>query len=254
MSTTTSPQTPRTTIPQERPTVLPGLSIILPCLNEEDNVADAIRAATKAARANSAEHEVLVVDDGSTDATSEIASRFVDGTGRVRLLVHPHNRGYGAAVRTGIEAARMPWLLLTDADLQFDLGQLEDFVSLAPSADVVAGRRIMRQDPLGRRMTGAAWSALTGRLFRLPVSDVDCAFKLIRRDLLDRVHLASDGAMVSAELLAKLQAEGARVIEHGVRHRARVAGEQSGASPRVVARAFRELARQHRELRRLRHA
>jgi glycosyltransferase involved in cell wall biosynthesis len=251
MTTLAPSQTPSPTVPDERATLLPGLSIVLPCFNEEANVADAIRAATKAARDNSEDHEVIVVDDGSTDATSEIASSFLDGSGRMRLLVHPHNRGYGAAVRTGIETARMPWVLLTDADLQFDLGQLDDFVLLSASADVVAGRRVLRQDPLGRRITGAAWSALTGRLFRLPVSDVDCAFKLIRRDLLERVHLDSDGAMVSAELLAKCQAEGARIVEHGVRHRARVAGEQSGARPRVVARAFRELARQHRELRRV---
>jgi glycosyltransferase involved in cell wall biosynthesis len=251
MTTFATPPTPRITPPVERTTTLPGLTIVLPCFNEAANVADAIRAAAKAARANSAAYEILVVDDGSTDATSEIASGFVDGTGHVRLIVLPHNRGYGAAVRTGIEAARMPWVLLTDADLQFDLGQLEDFAMLASTADVIAGRRILRQDPLGRRMTGAAWSALTGRLFRLPVSDVDCAFKLIRREVLDRVELRSDGAMVSAELLVKCRAEGARVIEHGVRHRARVAGEQSGAHPRVVLRAFRELGREYRELRRL---
>jgi glycosyltransferase involved in cell wall biosynthesis len=230
------------------------VSIVLPCFNEEDNVADAIRAATKAARDNAEDFEVIVVDDGSTDRTSEVASDFVDGSGRARLLVHPHNRGYGAALRTGIEAARQPWVLLTDADLQFDLAQLEEFAALAQSADVVAGRRMMRQDPLGRRINGALWSALTRRLVRVPVSDVDCAFKLIRRDVLERVHLTSDGALVSAELLVKLKAEGARIIEHGVRHRARVAGEQSGANPRVVARAFRELARQQRELRRLSHA
>jgi glycosyltransferase involved in cell wall biosynthesis len=254
MTTLSTPTTPRTTIAERRQTLLPGLSIVLPCFNEEANVADAIRAATKAARRVSDDYEILVVDDGSTDATSDIASRFVDTTGRVRLLVLPHNRGYGAAVRTGIDAARMPWILLTDADLQFDLGQLEDFAPLTASADIVAGRRILRQDPLGRRITGAAWSGLTRRLFRLPVSDVDCAFKLIRRDLLDRVQLTSDGAMVSAELLVKCQAEGARVTEQGVRHRARVAGEQSGAHPRVVVRAFRELAGEYRGLRRLSRA
>jgi glycosyltransferase involved in cell wall biosynthesis len=249
----TPPSRPRAVI-EAPPATLPGLSIVLPCFNEEANVADAIRAATSAARRTTVDYEVLVVDDGSTDATSEIASGFVDGTGRVRLLVLPHNHGYGAAVRTGIEAARMPWVLLTDADLQFDLRELEDFARLSASADVVAGRRVLRQDPLGRRITGAAWSALVRRLFRLPVTDVDCAFKLFRRDLLDGVTLTSDGAMVSTELLVKCQAQGARVIEHGVRHRPRVAGEQSGAHPRVVLRAFRELAREHHELRRLSRA
>jgi glycosyltransferase involved in cell wall biosynthesis len=255
MTTLATPSTAETVVPGEaRRAVLPGVSIVLPCFNEQDNVADAIRAAIKAARDNALIYEVIVVDDGSTDRTSEVASELVDGTGLVRLLVHPHNRGYGAALRTGIGAARQPWVLLTDADLQFDLDQLEDFAMLACSADVVAGRRILRQDTVGRRVNGALWSALVRRLFRVPVTDIDCAFKLIRRDLVENVHLESSGALVSAELLVKLKAQGARIVELGVRHRARVAGEQSGASPRVVARAFRELAHQQRELRRLSHA
>jgi glycosyltransferase involved in cell wall biosynthesis len=255
MTTVAAPTTPGASAPGEaRRAVLPGVSIVLPCFNEEANVADAVRAASKAARDNAAAFEVIVVDDGSTDRTSEVASDLMDGTGHVRLLVHAHNRGYGAALRTGIAAARQPWVLLTDADLQFDLAQLEDFAPLAASADVVAGRRLLRDDPIGRRVIGVLWSGLTRCLFRVSVSDVDCAFKLIRRDLVERVHLTSDGALVSAELLVKLQAEGAQIVELGVRHRARVAGDQSGASPRVVGRAFRELVRQQRELRRLSHA
>jgi glycosyltransferase involved in cell wall biosynthesis len=231
--------------------LLPGLSIVLPCHDEAANVADAIRAAEAAAGRTSAEHEILVVDDGSTDATADIAAQFVDGSHRVRLLVHPHNRGYGAALRTGLEAAGMPWVLLTDADLQFDLQDLEDFVMLAGSADVVAGRRVLRQDPLVRRINGAAWNWLMRSLFDLPVRDVDCAFKLLRRDLLDGIELHATGALISAELLVACRAQGARIVEQGVRHRPRPAGEQSGARPTVVARAFVELAHRYAALRRL---
>jgi glycosyltransferase involved in cell wall biosynthesis len=231
--------------------VLSGLSIVLPCYQEEANVADAIRAAASVAARTSREYEVLVVDDGSTDATGEIASRFVDGSGRVRLLVHAHNRGYGAALRSGVEAARMPWVLLTDADLQFDLQELEDFVLLTQSADLVAGRRVLRQDPLLRRMNGAAWSWLMRVLFDLPVRDVDCAFKLVRRELLDGIELTSSGALISTELLIACRAQGARIVEHGVRHRPRQAGEQSGGRAAVIARAFTELARRYGALRRL---
>lgn len=231
--------------------LLPGLSIVLPCYQEEANVADAIRAAESAAARTSEEYEILVVDDGSTDATAEIAARFVDGSGRVRLLIHSHNRGYGAAVRSGIDAAAMPWVLLTDADLQFDLRELEDFVMLTRSADLVAGRRVLRQDPLPRRINGAAWNWLMRTLFDLPVRDVDCAFKLVRRDLLDGVALSSTGALISAELLIGCRAQGARIVEHGVRHRPRAAGDQSGARLGVIARAFAELGRQYAALRRL---
>jgi glycosyltransferase involved in cell wall biosynthesis len=235
------------------PTVLPGLSIVLPCLNEAANVADAIRAAASVAGRTSEDYEILVVDDGSTDATAEIASRFVDGTGRVRLLIHPHNRGYGAAMRTGIAAARMPWVLLTDADLQFDLGDLEDFVMLTGQADVVAGRRVLRQDTIGRRINGAAWSWLMRTLFDLPVRDVDCAFKLIRRELLEDAELTATGALISAELLVVLRASGARIVEHGVRHRPRVAGEPTGARLGVILRAVGELAQHFTALRQLSH-
>jgi glycosyltransferase involved in cell wall biosynthesis len=230
--------------------VLPGVTIVLPCFDEEANVADAIRAAASAAARTSEDYEILVVDDGSTDATAEIATRFIDGSRRVRLLIHPHNRGYGAALRTGLAAARMPWVLFTDADLQFDLRDLEDFAMLAGSADVVAGRRVLRRDPLRRRVTGAAWSWLMRTLFDLPVRDVDCAFKLVRRDLLHGIELSANGALISAELLVACRAQGARIVEHGVRHRPRVAGEQSGARIGVVARAFGELARQYPALRR----
>jgi glycosyltransferase involved in cell wall biosynthesis len=231
--------------------VLAGVSIVLPCFNEAPNVADAVRAASAAASAHAAEFEVIVVDDGSSDGTAQIAAGLAEADRRVRVIVHPSNRGYGGAVRTGLRAARMPWVLLTDADLQFDLGELEAFVPLAGEADLIAGWRIERQDPAHRRLNAAAWNWLMHRRFTVPVRDVDCAFKLMRRDLLDQIPLTSQGAMISTELVVRAAAVGATVREVGVHHRPRVAGEQSGASPRVVLRAFRELSRLHGELRRL---
>ncbi|MEA2155526.1 MAG: hypothetical protein QOE11_1666 [Solirubrobacteraceae bacterium] len=231
--------------------LLAGVSIVLPCFDEAANVAGAVRAAIAAAQEHAVDFEVIVVDDGSTDETAQIAARLAEADRRVRVLVHPSNRGYGGAVRTGLRAAQMPWVLLTDGDLQFDLGELAAFVPLAREADLIAGWRIARQDPAHRRLNAAAWNWLMHRRFSLPVRDVDCAFKLIRRDLLDQIALTSRGAMISTELVVRAVAAGARVREVGVHHRPRVAGEQSGASPRVVLRAFRELTRLHGELRRL---
>jgi glycosyltransferase involved in cell wall biosynthesis len=232
--------------------MLPGLSIVLPCFNEAANIAEAIRQATAAAERYSAEHEVIVVDDGSTDATASVAAQIARADPRVRVLLHAHNRGYGDALRTGIRAAEMPWTLLTDADLQFDLGDLRDFVPAAAGADLVVGRRIARQDPMPRRLNAAAWNVLVRVLFDLPVRDVDCAFKLVRTDLVQSLPLRSGGALIDTELLVRAIAAGGQLRELGVHHRARVAGEQSGASVGVVVRAFRELARMHRELRDLR--
>jgi glycosyltransferase involved in cell wall biosynthesis len=236
------------------PRRLPGLSIVLPCFNEEANVEQAIRQAARAARRFSDRHEVIVVDDGSGDDTALITGRLVASRDDVRLVKHPENRGYGAALRSGIRTARMPWVLLTDADLQFDLREVADFLPFASSSDLIVGYRIAREDPFGRRLNAAAWNWLMRHLFSLPVHDVDCAFKLVRRDLLQRIELVSDGAMISTELVVKSLQSGARLTELGVHHRPRTAGEQSGANARVVARAFHELFELRHALRLAEHS
>ncbi len=228
---------------------LPGLTVVLPCFNEAPNVAHAIRAAERAACASADDYQIVVIDDGSTDGTAQIAADASRVVPNVRVVHHDGNRGYGAALASGLRAARMPWVLLTDADLQFDLDQIAAFVPLTLDADLVLGWRMARRDPLHRRVNAVAWNWLVQRAFDLEVRDVDCAFKLIRREVVEEMPLTSTGAMISTELLVRAQAKGARVRELGVEHRARVAGEQSGANPRVVLRAFRELRQLRRELR-----
>lgn len=251
MTTTTDHLIDSSTTSRADPEVLlEGLTVVLPCFNEAANVADAIRYASSAASRAAREYEIVVVDDGSSDETGKIAARFVEADARVRLVVHAGNRGYGDALRSGLQAARMPWVLLTDADLQFDLAELQDFLPFAADADLVVGWRMLRQDPVGRRINAAAWNWLVRRTFQLPVRDVDCAFKLIRREAIEGITLESSGAMISTELLVKSLAAGARLRELGVRHRPRVAGEASGANPKVVARAFHELLGLRRTLRR----
>jgi glycosyltransferase involved in cell wall biosynthesis len=227
---------------------LAGVSIVLPCHDEAPNVAEAVRMASAAGRRHAFAHEVIVVDDGSEDETLAIATGLAAADPAVRVIVHPVNRGYGAALRSGIAAARQPWVLLTDADLQFDLEELAAFVPLSEDHDVVVGYRVDRQDPRGRIVAAAAWNALVRRTFDLPVRDVDCAFKLVRRKLLYDLELEADGAMISTELLVALLARDARLTELAVHHRPRPAGRQSGTNPRVVARAFGELRALRRRL------
>ena len=122
-----------------------GVSIVLPCHNEEANVAAAVRMACRAGRMNALAFEVIVVDDGSRDGTNAVATRLAAGDPHVHVVAHPRNRGYGAALRTGIAAAQQPWVLLTDADLQFDLVDLAGFVPLAADHDLIAGYRRVRK-------------------------------------------------------------------------------------------------------------
>jgi glycosyltransferase involved in cell wall biosynthesis len=241
--TATSHTTPSAPLDLERaPNPLGGLTIVLPCLDEAENLPEAVRAATDAAERCAVEHEIIVVDDGSTDETVAVAGRLAAVDPRIRLVVHAENRGYGAALRSGIAAARLPWVLLIDADLQYDVGELADFLPPAATADLVVGWRIVPQGPVGSRAGSALWNRFVGLVLDVPVRDVDCAFRLVRRELLQRLQLRAGGALVGAELLVKSRAAGARMSETPVHHRARTAGRQTGAGPRLAARTLRELA------------
>jgi glycosyltransferase involved in cell wall biosynthesis len=162
---------------------LGGLSIVLPCFDEAENLPDAVALATDAAERYAEMHEIVIVDDGSRDNTVEIAAGLAARDSRVRLVVHTENRGYGQALRSGVAAARLPWVLLIDADLQFDFNELGDFRVLTPSADLVVGWRILPQGPVRRRAAGALWNRFVRAAFDLSERDVDCAFRLVRREL-----------------------------------------------------------------------
>jgi glycosyltransferase involved in cell wall biosynthesis len=229
--------------PTTQPTTrLRGLTIVLPCFDEASNLRDAVRYATDAGERNAARHEIVIVDDGSSDDTVAVACELVVRDPRVRLVVHTENRGYGEALRSGIAVAGQPWVLLIDADLQFVFGDLEDFIPLTPSADLIVGWRKLPQGPVGRRAGGALWNRFVRATLQLPVRDPDCAFRLVRRELLDRLDLRASGALVGPELLVKSRAAGARVAEVPVHHRPRQAGLQAGPGRRLAGRTLRELA------------
>jgi glycosyltransferase involved in cell wall biosynthesis len=224
------------------------VSVVMPAFNEEGNVEQAIAEATREAGRLLAEHEIIVVDDGSTDRTAELVEAAAARDPRVRLIRHPQNRGYGEALRSGFLASRLDHAFFTDADLQFDIAELERFLPYAGTVDVVAGYRLNRSDHLSRRLLGYAWNVVVRALFYVPVRDIDCAFKLFDRRVLRDVHIESVGAMVNTELMVKLGRRGASVVEVGVTHRPRTRGEARGANPRVIATALRELVRMRRRL------
>ncbi|HEV2369765.1 MAG TPA: FAD-dependent oxidoreductase, partial [Acidimicrobiales bacterium] len=227
------------------------LSVVLPAYNEEGNIVEAVHRAGRVASRLCDDYEIIVVDDGSLDVTAKLVRSMAAQDTRVRLVAHERNRGYGEALRTGFRAARMDLVFFTDADNQFDMYELAKFLPWIDKVDVVAGYRINRQDPPVRRLFAYMWNVLVRALFYVPVRDIDCAFKLFRRHLFDSLDLESVGAMVNTELMVKLGRSGAGVVEIGVRHYPRTAGQARGAHPRVIGRALLELFRMSRRLSRI---
>jgi glycosyltransferase involved in cell wall biosynthesis len=233
-----------------------GLSWFFPAHDEAENIEPLVEEALRDLPRLASVFEVICVDDGSTDGTGAIADRLAAAhPGVVRVVHHPVNLGYGAALRSGFGAARYPLVCFTDGDRQFriaDLGRLlarmdepADAGAGPASArpDVVAGYRIQRADPAIRLAYARIYRACLRLFYGLRVRDVDCACKLFRREALEGIRLASGGAFLSAELLIKLRATGRSVVEVGVPHHPRPAGRPSGADPRVVLRAVRDFWR-----------
>ncbi len=220
-----------------------SISAVLPAYNEQEVIADSVAAMVAALEGLGADYEVIVVDDGSRDRTAAIVAGLARANPRVRLLSHPRNRGYGAALWTGFTGATRDLVFLTDGDKQFDVAELRDFLPLLDGADLVIGYRHPRADPLIRRLNGWGWNALVTLLFGYTARDVDCAFKLFRRRVLDRVDVRATGATFSAEFLIKARRHGFVVRERRASHFPRPAGQATGARPAVILRAFRELFR-----------
>ena len=221
---------------------LPALSYFFPAHNEEANLEGLVAEALATLPSLADTFEIIVVDDGSRDATPSLADRLAASHPEVRAVHHPTNLGYGAALRTGFAAARFDYLAFTDGDRQFkvaDLGRLVERLQ-AGSADAVVGYRIQRADPLVRTVYARLYRLANRIFFGLRVKDVDCACKLFRRASLEGVSVESGGAFFSAELLIKLRALGRRIDEVGVPHYPRTAGSPTGAKPQVVFRAVRD--------------
>lgn len=232
----------------------PTISAVLPAYNEEANLETTISDLLTPLRRHSADFEIIVVDDGSSDLTAQkaqtLAARMAgdeestsESVGPLHLLRHDRNLGYGWALRSGFAAARMDWILLLDADGQFDPAELSRLVAAADAADMVLGYRLKRADPSHRRWFARAWAWLMRVLLGVEARDVDCAFKLMRRSLVQSLDLQATGAFISAELLARAARRGARMVEVPVTHRPRRFGDQTGGRPRVLIRAFYELFR-----------
>jgi glycosyltransferase involved in cell wall biosynthesis len=223
----------------------------MPAFNEEGNIEQAVRAACEAAAPLVRDYEVVVVDDGSRDGTAAILERLRAELGsRLRVVRHPENRGYGVALRHGFQAARGDLVFYTDSDNQFDLRELKDALPLMRDHDVVLGFRVDRQDPPLRKLVSAAFNTLAALAFGMAVRDLNCSFKLFRREHIQSLPLESDDFFVDTELVARIHRAGWRYVQRGVRHYPRRAG-RSSVRPSDVPRTLLAIVRMWF---RLRHA
>jgi glycosyltransferase involved in cell wall biosynthesis len=222
------------------------ISTVLPAYNEAENIEGMVADVVGTAERLTDSYEVIVVDDGSSDGTGRVVMSLEERFPRLRLVQHTENQGYGAAVFSGLTAATKDLVFFTDADRQFELAEIKRLLSLMDDADLVVGYRAPRRDPFMRRVNGWAWSGLVTLLFGYTARDIDCAFKLMRREVIEHLkdHIRSRGATFSAEFLVRAKRAGFRIREVPVRgHRPRVAGSPTGAKPAVIIRAFGELLR-----------
>jgi glycosyltransferase involved in cell wall biosynthesis len=218
-----------------------SISAVLPAYNEEQVIAASVAAMVSTLESLDADYEVIVVNDGSRDRTAEILTRLGQENPRVRMVSHERNQGYGAAVWTGFTSAEKDLVFLTDGDKQFDVDELSLLLPMMDGADMVIGYRHKRADPPLRLLNAWGWKLLVNGLFGYTARDIDCAFKLFRRHVLDRVEVHSRGATLSAEFLIKARRLGYVIRERAVSHYPRPAGQATGARPSVILRAFREL-------------
>ena len=222
--------------------------MVLPAYNEEANVGPAIESALEVLPSLADRYEVIVVDDGSIDVTATVAEDWVERHHpAVRLLVHDTNRGYGAAIRTGLQHAGLDLVFYTDADRQFDIGELAYFLPLLEHNDLIIGFRVYRYDSVLRSMISWVYNRIVGVLFRVRVRDVDCSFKLLRREVTDKLALEADDFFVDTEIVARARKWNFRIAQKGVRHYPRVAGETS-VRPSDVWRTLRTIAHMWRRI------
>lgn len=239
---------PARSVPAPAP-ARPRLSLVFPVFDEAGNIGPLLDHALAVAPQLARDFEIVMVDDGSRDGSAHVLDGWAQRDPRVRVVRHPANRGYGAALRSGLREARGQLVFFSDADLQFDLAQLADLLGHAERFDVVVGFRAPRRDPWGRRVLAWGWNTLVRVIFDLPVRDIDCAFKVFQRHVIESMPIESIGAFVNTEILLRARHAGYRIHEVPVRHQQRSWGRQSGARPRVIARALAELVVFYRELR-----
>jgi glycosyltransferase involved in cell wall biosynthesis len=228
------------------------LSVFLPAYNEEANLQRTVINVVENLQKNVSEWEIVIVDDGSKDATGKIADEIAKENKKISIIHHFPNRGYGAAFKSGLYGCKYPWISFIDSDGQFDFKEIGRFIETQEKtqADLVIGYYLGRKVPFTRKLNSKAWQLVVNLLFGLNVRDIDCGFKLISKKVVDTIpHLESErGAFISSEFLIKAKKMGFKIVEIGVQHYPRKFGEATGAKVNVIVQSFIDLFKLRQKL------
>jgi glycosyltransferase involved in cell wall biosynthesis len=220
--------------------MLSSVSAFFPCYNDSATIERLVLSADTALSQLSQDYEIIVVDDGSRDDSMAVLRALQAKVPRLWIVEHEHNRGYGAALASGFRAATKDFVFYTDGDGQYDPREVLLLAAMmTPSMDVVNGYKRTRQDPWYRLFVGSVYQRAARGLFSLPIRDVDCDFRLLRREALRDIELESADGAICVELIRKLRDSGARMTELPVSHYARAFGTSQFFRPRRIARALR---------------
>lgn len=218
-----------------------GLSIVLPARNEEATIEAVVGEVFTVAIKMGMDFEIIVVNDGSTDRTGAICRDLGLRIPCFRFVENYPHRHYGGALKSGFALAQKEWIAFLPTDKQFDFSEIDRFLAKLDTADIVSGYRIKRQDPVIRLFNAWCWNMTVRVLFGFLCCDIDCGFKVFRREILNHVKLISDGALIDTELLAGAKARSYRIAEVPLTHLPRLAGKSTGANLSVIVRALRDL-------------
>jgi len=228
-----------------QPSAKESLSVFFPAYNDAPSLPGLIERTFEVLENYGGDYEVIVINDGSRDNTAEVLERLLSKYApRLRVITHPQNRGYGGALRSGFAAATKDLVFYTDGDGQYDVRELTKLLSkMEPDVGLVNGYKLERNDPWHRVWIGKAYNAFARFIFRVRIRDIDCDFRLIRRPLLEQIHLGSTSGTICVELVRKIELTGCRVVEVGVHHYPREYGRSQFFRVRSLATTFAQLVR-----------
>ena len=226
------------------PVPAPSISVFFPCYNDARTIGDLVGEAERQLTQLTTDYEIIVVNDGSSDNSAEVLRTLQAGMPRLKVVTHEQNRGYGGALRSGFASATKELVFYTDGDGQYDVKELPVLVMLlTDDTHFVNGIKMTRQDPPHRVFAGNVHRFLMRWSFWLPVNDVDCDFRLIRRSILERIELRSNSGSICVELVKDAQRAGAQFREVSVHHYARRWGQSQFFRPARILQTYTDLAR-----------